>query len=266
MARNYSDSDNIYSGTYSDDKSDSDIITLTKTIDNNLIIDDSLSIMTVNVSNRKKLGCANAAERRNFVSTLINTLYPDIVLLQECINKDFDVINKKIKDDSKKVYTYYYKGKQSGAMVKKRIKSTEIKVVDTNLKGLNKLNEKGVKARLTLTKVEVEKNVEIIIGSWHGPNTENDSSRQDVVKELCSYMKTMSGGKPWIVGGDFNVAYNKIEDAIPKDITITAGNKEMIIYFLHTKTITLKKMNTLDKGDNNREYLDHHALLANILV
>ena len=38
----------------------------------------------------------------------------------------------------------------------------------------------------------------------------------------------------------------------------------MIIYFLHTKTITLQNMNTLDKGDNNREYLDHHPLLANI--
>ena len=75
-------------------------------------------------------------------------------------------------------------------------------------------------------------------------------------------MKTASVEKPWVVVGGFNVAYNKIEDAIPKDITITGGNKEMIIYFLHTKTITLKNMNTLGKGDNNREYLDHHPFIA----
>ena len=81
----------------------------------------------------------------------------------------------------------------------------------------------GVKARLTLIKAEVKKNVEIIIASWHGPNTGKDSSKKDVVKELCSYMETVSVGKPWIVGGDFNVADNKIKGAIPEDITITEG-------------------------------------------
>lgn len=75
-------------------------------------------------------------------------------------------------------------------------------------------------------------------------------------------MKTASVEKPLVVAGGFSVAYNKIEDAIPKDITITGRNKEMIIYFLHTKTITLKNMNTLGKGDNNREYLDHHPFVA----
>lgn len=147
-------------------------------------------------------------------------------------------------------------------MVKKRIKPTKMKVVDINLKGLNKLNKQGVKARLTLIQAEVEKKIEIIIGSWHGPNTGKDSSRKDAVKELCLYMKTASVEKPWVVVGGFTVAYNKIEDAIPKDITITGGNKEMVIYFLHTKTITLKNMNTLGKGDNNREYLDHHPFIA----
>ena len=256
----------IYSDD-SDDKADSDIIKLAKTIENDLDIDDSLSIMTVNVSNAKKSGSEKAAERRNFVSTLINKFYPDIVLLQECIKKDFNMINNEINDDSKTVYTYYYyKDKQSGVMIKKRIKSTEIKVVETNLTDLNKLNGIGVKARLTLIKAEVEKDFEIIIGSWHGPNTEKHSSRQDVVKELCSYMETVSVGKPWIVGGDFNVPYKKIKDDISKDIKITAVNSEMIIYFLHTKTITLQNMNTLDKGDNNKEYLDHHPLLANIHI
>ena len=124
----------------------------------------------------------------------------------------------------------------------------------------------GVKARLTLIKAEVKKNVEIIIASWHGPNTGKDSSKKDIVKELCSYMETVSVGKPWIVGGDFNVPYKKIKDDISKDIKITAVNSEMIIYFLHTKTITLQNMNTLDKGDNNKEYLDHHPLLANIHI
>ena len=265
MASNYSGSDHG-SSIYSDDEADSDIINLAETIKNNLIIDDNLSIMTVNVSNAKKSGSANAAERRNFVSTLINTLYPDIVLLQECIRKDLNEINNEIEDDFKTVYTYYYKDKQSGVMIKKRIKPTEIKVVETNLQGLTKLNEMGVKARLTLIKAEVEKDFEIIIGSWHGPNTEKHSSRQDVVKELCSYMETVSVGKPWIVGGDFNVPYKKIKDDISKDIKITAENSEMIIYFLHTKTITLQNMNILDKGDNNKEYLDHHPLLANIHI
>lgn len=46
--------------------------------------------------------------------------------------------------DSKKVYTYYYKDKQSGLMVKNGIESTEIKIVDRDLKGLNNLEEKGV--------------------------------------------------------------------------------------------------------------------------
>ena len=255
----------IYSDD-SDDKADSDIIKLAKTIENDLDIDDSLSIMTVNVSNAKKSGSAKAAERRNFVSTLTNKFYPDIVLLQECIKKDFNMINNEINDDSKTVYTYYYyKDKQSGVMIKKRIKSTEIKVVETNLTDLNKLNGIGVKARLTVIKAEVEKDFEIIIGSWHGPNTEKHSLRQDVVEELCSYMETVSVGKPWIVGGDFNVADDKIK-GIPEDITITEGKSEMIIYFLHTKTITLQNMNTLDKGDNNKEYLDHHLLLANIHI
>lgn len=59
MAYNYSDSGYVYSGTlsdssiYSDEKSDSDIITLTKTIGNTLIIDDSFWIMTVSASNVK---------------------------------------------------------------------------------------------------------------------------------------------------------------------------------------------------------------------
>ena len=75
-------------------------------------------------------------------------------------------------------------------------------------------------------------------------------------------MKTASVEKPLVVAGGFSVAYNKTEDAIPKDITITGRNKEMIIYFLHTKTITLKNMNTLGKDDNNREYLDHHPFVA----
>ena len=264
MASNYSGSDHG-SSIYSDDEADSDIINLAETIKNNLIIDDNLSIMTVNVSNAKKSGSANAAERRNFVSTLINTLYPDIVLLQECIRKDLNEINNEIEDDFKTVYTYYYKDKQSGVMIKKRIKPTEIKVVETNLQGLTELNEMGVKARLTLIKAEVKKNVEIIIASWHGPNTGKDSLRQHVVKELCSYMETVSVGKPWIVGGDFNVTDDKIK-GIPEDITITEGKSEMIIYFLHTKTITLQNMNILDKGDNNKEYLDHHPLLANIHI
>ena len=60
MTNNYSGSDHAYSGTSSyssiysddsDDKADSDIIKLAKTIENDLEIDDSLSIMTVNVSN-----------------------------------------------------------------------------------------------------------------------------------------------------------------------------------------------------------------------
>ena len=63
------------------------------------------------------------------------------MLLQECIKKDFNIINNEINDDSKTVYTYYYyKERQSGVMIKKRIKSTEIKVVETNLTDLNKLN------------------------------------------------------------------------------------------------------------------------------
>ena len=120
MASNYSGSDHG-SSIYSDDEADSDIINLAETIKNNLIIDDNLSIMTVNVSNAKKSWSANAAERRNFVSTLINTLYPDIVLLQECIRKDLNEINNEIEDDFKTVYTYYYKDKQSGVMIKKCI-------------------------------------------------------------------------------------------------------------------------------------------------
>ena len=39
--------------------------------------------------------------------------------------------------DSKKVYTYYYKDQQSGLMVKYGIESTEIKIVDRDLKALN---------------------------------------------------------------------------------------------------------------------------------
>lgn len=95
MAYNYSDSGYVYSGTlsdssiYSDEKSDSDIITLTKTIGNTLIIDDSFWIMTVNASNVKKSGCANAAERRSFVSTLINTLYPGTSTLTRMNKKRF---------------------------------------------------------------------------------------------------------------------------------------------------------------------------------
>ena len=92
MAYNYSDSGYVYSGTlsdssiYSDEKSDSDIITLTKTIGNTLIIDDSFWIMTVSASNVKK---SNAAERRSFVSTLINTLYPGTSTLTRMNKKRF---------------------------------------------------------------------------------------------------------------------------------------------------------------------------------
>ena len=99
----------------------SDIKKLTNKIEKATIKDDKVSIMTVNVSNAKKSGCVKAAERRNFVSTLINALYPDTVLLQESIKKDFDEVNNKVKADSKKVYTYYYKDQNSGVMVKKCI-------------------------------------------------------------------------------------------------------------------------------------------------
>ena len=66
------------------------------------------------------------------------------MLLQESIKKGFDEVNNKVMADSKKVYTYYYKDKQSGLMVKNGIESTEIKIVDRDLKGLNNLEEKGV--------------------------------------------------------------------------------------------------------------------------
>lgn len=100
-------------------------------------------------------------------------------------------------------------------MVKKRLKPKEKGVADTDLKDLKKLNAIGVKAMLTLSLAEVEKDVEIIIGSWHGPDTENDLSRKEVVKELCSYMEVISAGKPWIVGGGFIVAHSKIKNDIP---------------------------------------------------
>ena len=126
------------------------------------------------------------AERKEFFSTFITKLFPDIVLAQESIIKDFNEI-KIVQDDSKKnVYTYYYKNKQSGVMVKKHIKSTEAKVFDTDLKDLNKLNERGVKEKLTLIQEEVEENVKIIIGSW---------SRKGAVKELYSYMGAISAEK-----------------------------------------------------------------------
>ena len=54
--------------------------------------------------------------------------------------------------------------KQSGVMVKKRLKPKEKGVADTDLKDLKKLNAIGVKAMLTLSLAEVEKDVEIIIG------------------------------------------------------------------------------------------------------
>ena len=65
--------------------------------------------------------------------------YPDTVLLQESIKKDFDEVNNKVMADSKNVYTYYYKDQQSGLMVKYGIESTEIKIVDRDLKALNNL-------------------------------------------------------------------------------------------------------------------------------
>lgn len=56
----------------------SDIKKITNKIEKAIIKDDKASIMTVNVSNAKESGCAKAAERRNFVATLTNT----IILIQ----------------------------------------------------------------------------------------------------------------------------------------------------------------------------------------
>ena len=89
---------------------------------------------------------------------------------------------------------------------------------------------------MTLIKAKVKKK-KIIIGSWHGSNRGSDSLRKDVVKELCLYMGTISGN-PWIVGGDFNVEYSKIENDIPEDIKITSGGKgKLYIFSIQIKSV-----------------------------
>ena len=63
MASNYSGSDHG-SSIYSDDEADSDITNLAETIKNNLIIDDNLSIMTVNEC--KKIRICECGRKKKF--------------------------------------------------------------------------------------------------------------------------------------------------------------------------------------------------------
>ena len=44
-------------------------------------------------------------------------------------------------------------------------------------------------------------------------------------------MGTISAGNPWIVGGDFNVEYSKIENDITEDIKITSETKKKLYIF-----------------------------------
>jgi len=225
-------------------------------------IEYTCTIMTINVSNSKKKDSAKADVRRKHVTDLMVKEYPDIALMQECIKVDITKLNKRVKEDGKNEYRHVLKSGHSG-LVKKNIAFTELHLSDKDLKTFKKLDEAGVKARLSLMETEVNKQ-KIIVGSWHGPNTGSDDSRKTVVKELCGYMNLIASGKPWIVGGDFNVKYKIIKKEVP---SVTYGTEEEIIFFVHTESITVNNCKACSiTNSEGVKCIDHYPLLANLSV
>ena len=235
---------------------------VTKMFEHSSIQDNNKTIMTINVSNNKQKGSANAEQRRQHVSDLISGEFPDIVLLQECIKKELTTTNARVIRDGKKGYNFVYKDAHAGVMVKKGNTWTQVYVEDKDLVNFQKLREAGVKTRLSLIELEVDKN-KIIIGSWHGPKAGNDYSRVSIFIQLCKYMNLIAKRQLWIIGGDFNLNFRKVEEKVPENTCIFSGEQENIIYFVHTKSVYLNHWQTCEKTDSyGSECIDHYPLLA----
>ena len=140
------------------------------------------TIMTINVKNEGKKGSTPTEPRRKHVIDVIRKNESDIVLLQECIKKDFTEIKSN-------KFEFKLKSGHAGIMTRKKdFITTEVDITGDNLNDLKKLKEAGVKARLSLIKATINGR-EILIGSWHGPNTGIHEERKMVVKELLQYMR-----------------------------------------------------------------------------
>ena len=247
-------------GKVEDSSSRSDVVALADKVEDSPI--QGFIIMTINVMNSSRKGSAKAKARREHVTGLMVREYPDIAFVQECIKKDFTKINERVTKDEKDGYYFEFKDRQAGVMVKKGNKWKKVNLEEKDLVSFKKLQEAGVQARLLITEVVIDEET-ITIASWHGPYKEKEVSRVAIAIELFAYMNKITAGKPWIVGGDFNVDYKEVKKKVPEEIQITSGEQEKIIYFVHTDSISIEYLKHGEILDGKGiECIDHYPLLA----
>lgn len=171
-------------------------------------------VLSINVGCESDKSLENSKPRRSAISTLINEQDPDIILFQNVSKRrDIEFIDYTL---SKlwRHYNYYMKRARNSTAIMARANLftiEKVKCSDLNIVGTAEQKE-TIQNSLSLVKLthRATKNT-MFVGSWLCPVHigMTDEKKKRITSLLVSMMRREAIAAFWMIGGDFDVAYDQ---------------------------------------------------------
>lgn len=228
---------------------------------------DEVNAVSFNIGPK---GNVKVKERRKAYLKAIDTLDPDVLLLQEVKSKlDLKSIQQ---SQSNPKYDVLMSIGEAKVMCKKEIFSLErISLSDSDMNARGReyndaIDNADLKGRIELCKLTRKTDGRVIyVASVHGQHKIKGDKKKDQLDALLAILTRKCGTSPLLIGGDFNLKYKDARRKIEaRGFSGHYGKETDIDYFLTKRLLVTNDLQTYDYDKDEAKLLDHNPIIIDV--